>query len=156
MSYCHRPAAGLLAGLIVLVLSLSPGCGGSSGDAGAAEPEGPSEEQLRIGFGPVREISLGAIDADLVAEGEELFTVKCTACHRLDSRYVAPPLGDVTTRRSPEFIMNMILNPEGMVQQHPEVRALLTEYLTPMPNQQLTEDEARAILEYLRQAADST
>ncbi|MEX1054621.1 MAG: c-type cytochrome, partial [Rhodothermales bacterium] len=72
------------------------------------------------------------------------------ACHKMDERYVGPALGDVTERRAPAYIMNMMLNPEEMIQKHPEVKALLAQYLTPMPNQQLTEADARAVLEYLR------
>ena len=49
--------------------------------------------------------------------------------------------------------MNMILDPEGMLREHPEVKQLLAQYYTPMPNQQLSQDEARAVLEYLREAA---
>jgi cytochrome c len=37
-----------------------------------------------------------------------------------------------------------------MVQKHPIVRQMLAEYYTPMPFQNLTEQDARAVLEYLR------
>jgi cytochrome c len=63
---------------------------------------------------------------------------------------VGPPLGDVTVRKSPAFVMNQILNPEGMYTRHPEVRKLLGEYMTQMPNLGLTRDQARQVLEYLR------
>ncbi len=46
--------------------------------------------------------------------------------------------------------MNMILNPEQMVAEDPIAKDLLKEYLSPMANQSLTEDEARKILEYFR------
>ncbi|MDH3321965.1 MAG: cytochrome c, partial [Flavobacteriaceae bacterium] len=55
-----------------------------------------------------------------------------------------------TERRSPEWIMNMILNPEVMVVENETAKQLLIEYSAPMANQSLTEDEARAILEYFR------
>jgi cytochrome c len=141
--------------LLVLVSLTLAACGGSETDSAESVPEEPTAEQLRIGFGPISEVTLGPIDAELVAVGEEAFTIKCSACHKLATRYVAPPLGDIVTRRSPEFIMNMMLNPEGMLEKHPEVKALLAEYLTPMANQQLTQDESRAILEYLRHAAET-
>ena len=44
----------------------------------------------------------------------------------------------------------MILNPEEMVAKNPEAKKLLAEYLAPMANQNLTEKEARLILEYFR------
>ncbi len=90
------------------------------------------------------------IDAAMAARGEGIFTTKCAACHKLGERYVGPPLGEVLARRTPAFVMNMILNPEEMIQKHPEVRALLAQYANAMPNQNVNEDEARAILEYLR------
>jgi len=46
--------------------------------------------------------------------------------------------------------MNMILNPDEMVQKDPIAKALLAEYLSPMANQNLTEEQARAVLEYFR------
>ena len=52
--------------------------------------------------------------------------------------------------------MNMILNPEEMVQRHPEAKAMLAEYIAPMANQSLTQEEARAILEYIRREASTT
>jgi hypothetical protein len=44
----------------------------------------------------------------------------------------------------------MALNPEGMYTRHPDVKKLLGEYMTQMPNQQLTPQDARAVVEYLR------
>ena len=54
-------------------------------------------------------------------------------------------------RRSPEWIMNMILNPEVMVKEDPIAKQLLIEYNgSPMANQNLTQEQARSILEYFR------
>jgi mono/diheme cytochrome c family protein len=82
--------------------------------------------------------------------GQELFEFNCEACHMISDRFVGPPLGDVLERRSPAFVMNMILNPEQMAREHPEGQALLAEYPLVMPYQNVSEDEARAIVEYLR------
>jgi hypothetical protein len=46
--------------------------------------------------------------------------------------------------------MNMMLNPQGMVEKHPETKKLLAEFYVAMPNQNLSPDEARQVLEYLR------
>jgi putative heme-binding domain-containing protein len=86
----------------------------------------------------------------MAEQGAEIFATKCTACHKLDERYVGPPLRNVTKRRAPEFIMNQILNPDENVKKHPEGKKMLAEYLVPMTNMNLKEDEARAVLEYLR------
>jgi len=137
-------------------------CGGSDapgGDAasvssgGGAASDGLTAEQLEKGVGPITNVELGDIDPDLVVTGTEVFTIKCSACHKMDERYVGPGLRDVTQRRAPEFVMNMILNPEGMLAEHPEGRAMLAQFAVPMANQNLTEDDARAVLEYLRSEA---
>ena len=138
-------------------------CGGGepatqSGDRtvapGAAADDaesGLSEAQLRHGIGPITRIDLDPIDAALASDGERLFQAYCTACHKLDDRYAGPPLAGVTRQRTPEFVMNMILNPSEMVDKHPDVRAMLAEYYSPMPVLGLSTEQARAILEYLRE-----
>ena len=56
--------------------------------------------------------------------------------------------------RSPTFVMNMALNPQGMVEKHPVTRKLLAEFFTPMPNQNITPEQARQVVEYLRTEGD--
>lgn len=102
------------------------------------------------GVGPIKSITLGDIDEALVAKGKEVFKLKCTACHKITKRFVGPSLKGVTQRQTPEWIMNMILNPEVMVVENAKAKELLIEYSAPMANQNLTEEEARAILEYFR------
>lgn len=143
----------LLSSLLLLGLT---GCGGASGDAASAESTptattGLSAAELEHGVGPISNVALtDAIDAALAAKGEDVFTMKCSACHKLDARYVGPPLGDVLSTRSPAYVMNMMLNPAEMLQKHPEAKAMLAQFAVPMPDQNLTEDDARAVLEYLR------
>jgi len=150
-----------------VLLLLLAGCGGENGggeggrEGGAASSApssapaqaGLSQEELEKGIGPVRTVELGEVNDELAERGEEIFKLKCSACHRLEDRYVGPPLGTVLERRTPEFVMNMLLNTNEMVQRHPTVRELLGQYYTPMPDQGLTEQDARAVLEYLREEA---
>ncbi len=103
-----------------------------------------------IGVGPITSITLGEIDDVLVEKGKELYKINCTACHKMGKRVVGPALAGITERRTPEWVMNMIMNPEEMVEKDPTAKALLAEYLAPMANQNITEDEARAILEFFR------
>lgn len=102
------------------------------------------------GIGPIKSITLGEIDPAMVEKGKEIFNAKCTACHKIGKRYIGPDQTGVTERQSPEWIMNMILNPEGMVAENPTAKKLLAEYSAPMANQNLTEEEARMVLEYFR------
>jgi mono/diheme cytochrome c family protein len=115
-----------------------------------------SAEQLEKGIGPITQVQLAEdVDDALARTGEQVFQAKCSACHKLNERYIGPPLFDVTSRRAPEYIMNMILNPTEMLQKHPTAKELLAQYnFTPMADQNLTEAEARAILEYLREAGE--
>ena len=112
--------------------------------------EADADPMKDLGIGPIKSVTLGEIDEAMVAEGKELFKLKCSACHKVSKRVVGPAMLGVTERRSPEWIMNMILNPEVMVAENAIAKKLLAEYLAPMANQNLTEKEARVILEYFR------
>ena len=145
----------LTLGMLMMIWS----CGSDSGNGGqqsssaqkTQETGGLSQWELEHGIGPIKSaLQLGPVDKALAEEGAKAFEIKCTACHRLDERYVGPPLRNVTQKRTPEYIMNMILNPDEMVKSHPEARKMLAEYLAPMTNQNLKPEEARAILEYFR------
>ncbi len=158
MATTPRRAAVVCASLLLLLAcgqrkspeaTASDSSGASAGTAAALTPE-----QLRDGIGPVRAVTLAAsMDPALVSQGEQIFTTKCSACHRLDRRYVGPALGQVTQRRTPAYVMNMILNPTEMTQKHPVAHQLLGTLMTQMPNLGLTEAQARAVLEYLRKNA---
>lgn len=104
------------------------------------------------GIGPVKSIELAAaVDELMAAKGEESFKNKCMACHKPDRKFIGPAPKGILERRTPEWIMNMILNPEEMTQKDPLAKALLVEFNgSPMANQHLTEEEARQVLEYFR------
>ncbi len=104
------------------------------------------------GVGPIKSIKLDeTIDQDLVAEGEAVYNQMCLACHRVGKKFIGPAPNEILERRSPEWVMNMILNPEGMVKEDALAKELLIEFNgSPMANQGLTEDQARAVLEYFR------
>ena len=60
-------------------------------------------------------------------------------------------LTGVTKRRSPEWIMNMIMNPQEMIKQDPIAKQLLIESnMAMMANQNISQEDARALLEYFR------
>ncbi|WP_127019027.1 c-type cytochrome [Flagellimonas beolgyonensis] len=104
------------------------------------------------GVGPIKSVTLAPeIDQAMAANGKEIYDQMCLACHRVGKKFIGPPPNGVLERRTPEWIMNMILNPQEMVQQDPLARDLLQEFNgSPMSNQGLTEEQARAILEYFR------
>ena len=102
------------------------------------------------GIGPVKDLKLGPVDDMMVAHGQQVFTKKCTVCHMLDSKKIGPPLRGITQQQTPEFIMNMMLNSEEMEQKNAQVKKLISQYQTYMTLQGMTQDDARAVLEYLR------
>lgn len=104
------------------------------------------------GVGPIKNVDFAdEINEEMAARGEEKFNTICTACHMVDQRMIGPAMKGIYERRSPEWVMNMILNPDGMLKEDPIAKALLKEYNNAiMLNQNLTEEEARDIAEYLR------
>ena len=103
------------------------------------------------GIGPVKSVTLDGINAGLVSRGQKVFETKCQACHQFEAKVVGPALKGVTQRRSPEWIMNMILNTNEMVEKDPIVKSLIAEYMTKMTYQNVSEEEARALLEFFRE-----
>lgn len=104
------------------------------------------------GIGPIKSVTLAAeVDQKMATHGADVYKKMCTACHRTDKKFIGPaPIG-ILERRTPEWIMNMILNPEQMVKEDPLAKDLLKEFNgAPMANQHLTEEDARAVLEYFR------
>lgn len=107
-------------------------------------------------YGKIQHVDLGSgIDLGKAKAGAEIFNTKCNACHKLDERYVGPALGQVTVRRTPEYVMNMILDTETMLENDDTVKCLMQEYLMRMPNQSVDEKDARNVLEHLRSYAAS-
>ena len=104
------------------------------------------------GIGPIKEMKFpDEIDQEMAARGKATFEMICVACHQINQRMIGPAMAGVYDRRSPEWVMNMILNPDGMLKEDPIAKALLKEYNNMiMNNQNLSEDEARELAEYLR------
>lgn len=117
----------------------------------AQEKEGVPVDMSNKGIGPVKSVELGAIDQDLADTGRDLFDGMCMACHMIETKMIGPALKGVTEKRSPEWIMNFIINPTEMLKKDPIAIALLKESNNAqMTDLGMNEEDARAILEYLR------
>jgi len=91
------------------------------------------------------------LNAEWVTNGKSTYELKCQSCHRLtEVKLVGPGWKDVTKRRTPLWIMNMITNVDMMLEKDPEAQKLLELCLVRMPNQNITTDEARQVLEFMR------
>lgn len=96
-------------------------------------------------------VTIGALDATMADKGKTIAETKCFSCHKTSGeKLVGPGWKSVTTRHSPHWIMNFITNPDPMIDKDPEVQAQLELCLVRMPNQNLQEQDARNILEFMR------
>ncbi len=103
------------------------------------------------GVGPITSLTLNDVDDAMAAKGKEVYDQLCLACHRIGKKFIGPAPDGILERRTPEWVMNMILNPDQMVKEDPLAKDLLMEFNgSPMANQGLTEEQARAVLEYFR------
>lgn len=109
----------------------------------------PQETKDR-GIGPVKELKLGPLNGKMALTGKVLFNNKCLLCHDLDQKKIGPPLRDITKIRTPEFIMNLLLNTTQMQQEDAIIKGLIIAYKVPMTPPNISNEQARAILEYLR------
>ncbi len=144
-----------------VMLSFLIACGGGeSASSESAAPKAKPQSMLKKEIDPMQDKGVGVItelvlpaeiDQELVAKGDKIYQDKCTACHKPTERFIGPAPKGVLDRRTPEWIMNMILDPERMVKENDAAKKLLMEYNgSPMANQNLTEEDARAVLEYFR------
>ncbi|HEY3430170.1 MAG TPA: cytochrome c [Cyclobacteriaceae bacterium] len=123
---------------------------------GEAKPEKSAVEAVvdpTKGIGQVKNVTLESpLDQGRVKRGLAIYEMKCQACHKLDeTRVVGPGWKEVTKKRKPEWIMNMITNVDVMLDQDPEAQKLLELCLMRMPNQNMSIGDARDVLEFMRQ-----
>ena len=121
----------------------------------AADKGTPPSQRVDLtnkGIGPIKSVTIAPeIDQAMAAAGKATYDQMCLACHKPDKKFIGPAPKGVLERRTPEWVMNMILNPEGMVKEDPLAKDLLMEFNgAPMANQHLTEEQARSVLEYFR------
>ena len=103
------------------------------------------------GVGPITSLKFEAeINKEMAAKGKNKFKTLCVICHLPEKRLIGPALQGIYERRSPEWVMNMILNPGEMVKKDPIAKALFKEFKTEMLDQNLSREQLRCIAEYLR------
>lgn len=143
--------------LIVLAVLSSLFCACSKKQAEQEAAAAPSPEEI-IAQAPethgnkVDEVKLtNPLKEEWVTGGKAIYEMKCLACHKLTGdKVVGPGWAGVTKKRKPEWIMNMILNVDMMLETDTEAQALLEQCLVRMPNQNLSNEEARSVLEFMR------
>lgn len=91
------------------------------------------------------------LDEKMAALGSGVYDVKCSSCHKLtEERIVGPGWKGVTARRKAEWVMNFVTNTDEMLTKDPESQAMLEICLVRMPNQSLSDEDARSVYEFMR------
>jgi len=105
------------------------------------------------GIGRFKDVKLNhPLDAALASQGKAIFDAKCMACHKLTAeKLVGPGWKGVTNRHTPEWIMNFITNTEVMLDKDLAAQAEVVTCVIRMPKQDLTDEQARGMLEYMLQ-----
>lgn len=113
---------------------------------------GTGETSNPKGIGPHQNVQLThPLDEKMVATGKNIYEVKCASCHKLtEERLVGPGWKGVTDRRTPEWVMNFITNVDEMLEKDTAAQNMLEICLVKMPNQNLTETDARSTFEFMR------
>jgi len=147
--------------IAVVILSLATACSNdnsskspssSPSTASASSGTKTAEYDSVRGSGKFKHVDLQATpDGKLVAAGNGVYDLKCAACHKLTGeKLVGPGWLGVTTRHTPEWIMNFVTNTDEMIDKDPKAQAMLEKCMVRMPNQHLSDDDARNILEFMR------
>ena len=145
--------------VMLTVSALIYSCGGGAGSenkdttSAAGTSGGNPDYDPNRGVGRFTTVDVGDhLDVAMAAEGKKVFDVKCSSCHKLtNEKLVGPGWAGVTSRHQPVWIMNFATNPDEMLNKDPKAQAMLEICLVRMPNQNLTDAEARNILEFMRQ-----
>ncbi len=130
----------------------------------ASQDEGENTEKIQTpggdpppydpnrGSGKFSHVDLGSgVDVSMATVGEKVYTAKCSGCHKVtDEKLVGPGWKGVTNRYKPEWIMNFMTNTDEMLNKDPKAQKQLEICLVRMPNQNLTDDDARHLLEFMR------
>lgn len=148
---------------MITSIAIISSCGGdkdpayaSPGDNKAITTEVPKDVAPAYdpnrGEGKFKNVEVSSsLNAKMATGGEKVYSVKCGGCHKLtDEKLVGPGWAGVTGRHKPEWIMNFITNTDEMLTKDPKAQAQLEICLVRMPNQNLADEDARGLLEFMR------
>jgi len=133
--------------------SAGPATSSSSDESAKASTAAGSTNYDSVkGAGKFTHVELNEkLDDKMIASGKSIYELKCAACHKLTAeKLVGPGWLGVTDRHKPEWIMNFATNTDEMIDKDPKAQAMLQVCMVRMPNQHLSDEDARSILEYMR------
>ena len=135
-------------------------CGG--GDSSSQKKETTAESSKTASGNPSYDPNRGegkfttvdvkpTLEAAKADAGEKVYSVKCSSCHKLtEEKLVGPGWKGVTDRHTAVWIMNFATNTDEMLNKDPKAQAMLEICLVRMPNQNLSDDDARNVYEFMR------
>jgi cytochrome c551/c552 len=144
--------------VVVFLVIFITACGGDNSknastksDVASSETSNPSYDPNR-GEGKFKTVDIsGSLDAAMAENGSKIYLVKCGACHKVtEEKLVGPGWKGVTSRHQAPWILNFITNTDEMINKDPKAQAQLEICLVRMPNQNLADSDARALLEFMR------
>jgi mono/diheme cytochrome c family protein len=141
---------------LLIVLGLLAGCGGSgtpeSGATAAKAPRsaaGPDPSGSQLNSGPKAATTV-TLNPGLADFGEQAFQKRaCVTCHAIGQTKQGPDLTGVAYRRTEAWMTRQIKDPDWMVKNDPIARELMAKYALQMANQQVPDQEIKAIIHYL-------
>lgn len=149
--------------ILLFIGAFIAACGGGSSENSTPGSETPSSESKKSetgnpsydpqrGEGKFTKVEVGeTLDAAMATNGEKVYSVKCGSCHKLTSeKLVGPGWLGVTDRHTAEWIMNFATNTDAMLDKDPKAQAQLEICLVRMPNQNISDDDARNLYEFMR------
>lgn len=131
-------------------------CTGSNNE-GQANGEAEQVEEVQydpvLGVGDFMDFKVEeGLNSELALKGKGLYDSKCASCHSLKNDViVGPGWSGVTERRQLGWLMNMMTNTTEMLEKDPELKKQIEKYKVQMPELSTSDEDARAILEYMRQ-----
>ncbi len=146
----------LIIGIAIAVGFSIIACGEETSKTQAAKDAAAADSLKKYdpnkGEGKFKDIVLDEkLNGEMAEGGNKTFEAKCSACHKLtDEKLVGPGWKGVTGRHQPSWIMNFITNTDEMINKDPAAQAQLEICLVRMPSQSLSDNDARALLEFMR------
>lgn len=143
----------LVLGILIYACSSGGKQRSENGSTNTETQQQPTDYDPIRGEGKFDHVDVGEkLDVQLAKDGKVVADLKCASCHKYtDERLVGPGWAGVTERHRPEWIMNFITNPDPMIDKDPKLLAQLEICLVRMPNQNLSDEDARKILEFMRE-----
>ena len=117
---------------MIMLIALFMSCGGKEKKVRSYNPSSVKKEAVKKveqmvtvdlnnkGIGPIKVVEISStINQAMADKGKIIFKNKCSSCHKTNRKFIGPNPTGILKIRSPEWVMNMILNPEEMVKNDP-------------------------------------